>query len=129
MVSGFFFYTTRRSLILGGGFVMAQDKIRKAGGELVKPMTIVPITLLEANDFVEAFHRHNGRTTRNGGKFAIGLEYDSQLVGVAIVGNLTCPPFSDPRGSLVCSRNVHMNGGADEAAIHRRENHPGAEGA
>ena len=49
-------------------------------------MTIVPVTLREANDFVESFHRHNGRTSRDGGKFAIGLETDA-LVGVAIVGN------------------------------------------
>lgn len=27
-------------------------------------MTIVPITLREANDFVEQFHRHNGRAPR-----------------------------------------------------------------
>jgi hypothetical protein len=30
------------------------------------------MTLREANDFVEQFHRHNGRTSRDGGKFAIG---------------------------------------------------------
>jgi hypothetical protein len=47
---------------------------------------LVPVTLREANDFVFNFHRHNGRTARNGGKFAIGCETDS-LVGVAIVGN------------------------------------------
>lgn len=46
----------------------------------------VPITLREANDFVEQFHRHNGRTSRNGGKFAIGCSADNELVGVAIVG-------------------------------------------
>jgi hypothetical protein len=50
-------------------------------------MTIVPITLREANDFVAAFHRHNGRTARDGGKFAIGLDHEGDLVGVAIVGN------------------------------------------
>lgn len=50
-------------------------------------MNLRPITLREANDFVEAFHRHNGRTARCGGKFAIGLELDGELVGVAIVGN------------------------------------------
>lgn len=48
---------------------------------------IVPVTLREANDFVENFHRHNRRTSRDGGKFAIGLEFSAQLVGVAIVGN------------------------------------------
>lgn len=51
-------------------------------------MTLMPITLREANDFVENFHRHNGRTSRDGGKFAIGVGDEALgLVGVAIVGN------------------------------------------
>ncbi len=50
-------------------------------------MLIVPITIREANDFVASFHRHNGRTARNGGKFAIGVGCESGLKGVAIVGN------------------------------------------
>ena len=49
-------------------------------------MTIVPLTLRAANDFVEQHHRHSARTSNDGGKFAIGLEHDDQLVGVAIVG-------------------------------------------
>ena len=49
-------------------------------------MRIVPMTLREANDFVERWHRHSARTSNDGGKYAIGLEYESQLVGVAIVG-------------------------------------------
>lgn len=49
-------------------------------------LTVVPMTLREANDFVEAYHRHNGRTSRDGGKFAIGASDGEQLVGVAIVG-------------------------------------------
>lgn len=49
-------------------------------------MLIVPLTLREANDFVEAHHRHSARTSNDGGKFAIGLEVDGALVGVAIVG-------------------------------------------
>lgn len=49
-------------------------------------LTLCPITLREANDFVAQFHRHNGRSARNGGKFAIGVEAEC-LVGVAIVGN------------------------------------------
>jgi hypothetical protein len=52
---------------------------------------LVPITLREANRFVEQFHRHNGRTSRDGGKFAIGVEAEMPdgsrtMVGVAIVG-------------------------------------------
>ena len=50
-------------------------------------LCVVPVTLREANDFVQNFHRHNGRTSRDGGKFAIGLESDGAMVGVAIVGN------------------------------------------
>ena len=47
---------------------------------------IVPLFLREANDFVEKHHRHSARTSNDGGKFAIGLEHDGQLVGAAIVG-------------------------------------------
>lgn len=46
-----------------------------------------PITLRGANDFVQAHHRHNGRTSRDGGKFAIACECTGVVVGVAIVGN------------------------------------------
>lgn len=58
-------------------------------------LTVVPITLREANDFVANFHRHNGRTARNGGKFAIGAQWGSELVGVAIVGNPISATFMD----------------------------------
>lgn len=47
---------------------------------------MVPISLREANDFVEQFHRHSKRTQRDGGRFAIGAAVDGELVGVAIVG-------------------------------------------
>ena len=37
-------------------------------------LVVVPMTLREANDFVASFHRHNGRTARNGASgFAITL--------------------------------------------------------
>lgn len=48
---------------------------------------LVPVTLRKANDFVACHHRHTGRTSRNGGKFAVGLAYDGALKGVAILGN------------------------------------------
>ena len=44
------------------------------------------MTLREANDFVEQFHRHSRRTSRDGGRFAIGASDGDQLWGVAIVG-------------------------------------------
>ncbi|HVQ09540.1 MAG TPA: XF1762 family protein [Allosphingosinicella sp.] len=46
----------------------------------------MPLTLRAANDFVEAHHRHSARTSNDGGKFAIGMEWGGALVGVAIVG-------------------------------------------
>lgn len=58
-------------------------------------MIVVPITLKEANKFVVNFHRHNGPTARNGGKFAIGASTGDQLVGVAIVGNPISATFMD----------------------------------
>lgn len=55
----------------------------------------VPVTLREANDFVVSFHRHNGRTARNGGKFAIGVSDGNGLMGVAIVGNPISATYMD----------------------------------
>ena len=52
-----------------------------------RKLEIVPMTLRLANDFVADFHRHNGRTSRNGGKWAIGVSEGEELLGVAIVGN------------------------------------------
>jgi len=50
-------------------------------------MALRPITLRMANDFVASHHRHNGRTNRDGGKFAIGAQCGTILIGVAIVGH------------------------------------------
>lgn len=47
-------------------------------------MTLKPITLKEANEFVQSHHRHHGAVV--GYKFAIGAEHNGELVGVAIVG-------------------------------------------
>jgi len=62
---------------------------------MAKILEVIPITLREANDFVEQFHRHNGRTVRNGGKFAIGATTGTELVGVAIVGNPLSATYMD----------------------------------
>jgi len=56
---------------------------------------VVPLTLRQANDFVEQWHRHSARTNNDGGKFAIGAEHDGQLVGVAIVGRPTARLLQD----------------------------------
>lgn len=51
-------------------------------------LELVPISLREANDFVSNHHRHSGRTSRDGGKFALGCGNDAGgLAGIAIVGN------------------------------------------
>lgn len=46
-------------------------------------LTLVPVTLADANKFVATFHRHSKPTS--GHKFSIGAAVDG-LVGVAIVG-------------------------------------------
>jgi len=48
-------------------------------------LTVIPISIREANEFVGQYHRHNKPT--QGAKFAIGAEVDGRLVGVAICGN------------------------------------------
>lgn len=58
-------------------------------------LRLMPTNLREANDFVAAHHRHNGRTARNGGKWAVGCEQDGEMVGVAIVGNPLSATFMD----------------------------------
>ncbi len=47
-------------------------------------MRIVPITLREAQAFVDAHHRHN--SAPRGNKFSLGLKDADDLIGVAIVG-------------------------------------------
>lgn len=49
-------------------------------------MRVVPMGTREANDFVENFHRHRGRTGCDRAKFAIGASTGDELVGVALVG-------------------------------------------
>lgn len=53
---------------------------------MTKPY-LAPTTLRKANDFVADHHRHNGRTSRNGGKWAVSIMVENEVVGVAIVGN------------------------------------------
>lgn len=47
-------------------------------------LDIVPITLAEANAFVEKYHRHHKAVV--GHKFSIGATDGEKIVGVAIVG-------------------------------------------
>jgi hypothetical protein len=54
---------------------------------MISKLRIVPCSLRKANDFVEVYHRHSIRTSRDGGKFAIAAARGPAVVGVAIVGN------------------------------------------
>ena len=56
-------------------------------------LEVTPVSLREANEFVENFHRHNKPT--QGGKFAIGAIYDNELVGVAVVGRPVSATLDD----------------------------------
>ncbi len=47
-------------------------------------LEIVPITLKEAKIFVDNYHRHHKSPV--GHKFSIGCSYDSEIIGVVIVG-------------------------------------------
>ena len=47
-------------------------------------LRLVPMSLREANVYVDAHHRHHKSVV--GHKFSIGCEKDGQLAGVAIVG-------------------------------------------
>lgn len=84
------------------------------------PLHLLPITLKKANDFVQEHHRHNGRTARDGGKFAIAAtcgrhteEGDLTVVGVAIVGNPLSATYMDGRTAEVlrvcCSGDAPAN--------------------
>lgn len=50
----------------------------------MKKIEIIPLTLAEANAFVEEHHRHHKPVV--GHKFSIGVVKDDVVVGVAIVG-------------------------------------------
>lgn len=71
-------------------------------------LRVVPCSLRKANDFVEAFHRHNLRTSRDGGKFAVAVAAGSDAVGVAIVGNPLSASLMD---GLTADPNIHLDVG------------------
>ena len=71
-------------------------------------MKIVPITLAIANDFVKKHHRHSGRVV--GHKFAIGLEENGELIGVAIAGRPIARNLDKGRPTLEITRVCVMEG-------------------
>lgn len=52
--------------------------------DIQKMLELVPISLKEANAFVERYHRHHRPVT--GHKFSIAASVNGEIVGVAIVG-------------------------------------------
>jgi hypothetical protein len=56
-------------------------------------MEAIPIHIRAANDFVKQHHRHSLPTV--GGKFAVGVEEDGKLVGVAIAGRPVARKLDD----------------------------------
>lgn len=59
-------------------------KLQAAEKHKATPLEIVPMTLREANAYVEQHHRHHGKVA--GQKYSIGLSDGEKIVGVAIVG-------------------------------------------
>jgi hypothetical protein len=62
-------------------------------------LEIVPVTLAEANSFVEALHRHSRPVV--GHRFSVGVALSGQLVGVAIVGRPVAPALDDGRAAEI----------------------------
>lgn len=51
---------------------------------MIKTLELVPITLKEANSFIEQHHRHNKAVV--GHKFSVAASDEGKIVGVVIVG-------------------------------------------
>jgi hypothetical protein len=58
-------------------------------------LSLIPVSLKDANAFVKNHHRHHKPTT--GHKFSIGCECDGQLVGVVIAGRPVSRYLDDGR--------------------------------
>ena len=74
-------------------------------------MEIVPLSLKEANEFVEKHHRHNKRVVTH--KFSIGLEQDGRIIGVGIAGTPIARLLNDGKTlelRRVCVIPKHPNG-------------------
>lgn len=78
-------------------------------------MKIIPVTITEAKAFVGVFHRHHKPPV--GAIFAVGLEHDGQLVGVATVGRPVARGLDDYRTAEVtrtCTRPECPKGGVSK---------------
>ena len=79
---------------------------------LTMNLRIVPISLPEANDFVQRLHRHNKPVV--GHKFSIGVKTD-ELCGVAIAGRPVAPKLDD--GMTIEITRVCTNGTKNAASM------------
>lgn len=64
---------------------------------MAKKISIQPITIKKANEFVANNHRHHRPTSRNSGKWALAAHetVNGSIVGVAIVGNPVSATYMD----------------------------------
>lgn len=95
--------------------------LQQVAPRMNKRLELRPISLRAANDYVAQEHRHNGRTSRNGGKFAIScwlidpLLDEASLAGVAIVGNPLSATYMDGLTAEVLRVCVAAEGGERNA--------------
>lgn len=82
-------------------------------------LELCPITLKEANAFVEQHHRHHKPVV--GHKFSIGLSDGDRIVGVAIVGRPVSRYLDDGWTLEVNRLGAPMTDEAVEMVIERRE--------
>lgn len=63
-------------------------------------MIVVPVTLKQAREFINDFHRHNHPPT--GWKFGCGIRFDGKLVGVAVASRPVARHLDDGLTIEVC---------------------------
>ena len=73
---------------------------------MAKELSIIPLTLKEANEFVTKHHRHNKKCA--GHKWSVGAIYKNKLVGVIIVGKPIARKL-DNRFTLEINRNCVLD--------------------
>ena len=73
---------------------------------MAKELSIIPLSLKEANEFVTKYHRHNKKCA--GHKFSIGAVYKNEIVGVVIVGRPVARKLDD-RFTLEINRNCVLD--------------------
>jgi hypothetical protein len=73
---------------------------------MAKELSIIPLSLKEANEFVTKYHRHNKKCA--GHKWSVGAIYQGKLVGVIIVGRPVARKL-DNRFTLEVNRNCVLD--------------------